>query len=230
LATPSDPAISSIAGLPSVKGSIVKKSILCTGLVVFLAACAGPKVTRTQPLEESADAPYGNVMVVSLFQSFDMRRYFEKEIVKQLEAAGIDAVASTSMIDVKTPLNRDTVVEAVGKANSDAVLVTQLLDSQTTARFRDRSPESTYNIRPTYYYNVWSVEYTEYVEPKGLETKHALTMATQIFSTRSQEPVWTIETQSKLKRNIDGHFSGTSIADESKAIVGAMARDGLLAR
>lgn len=208
----------------------MKKSILCAGVVVFLAACAGPKVMRTQPLEESADAPYGNVLVVSLFKSFDMRRFFEKEIVRQLEDAGIGAVASTSMIDVKTPLNRDTVLEAVGKTNADAVLVTQLLDSATTARYRDRRPQSTYNIRPTYYYNVWSVEYTEYSEPMGLETRHALTMATQVFSTRTKEPVWTIETQSKLKRNIDGQFSGTSIANESKAIVNAMARDGLLAR
>ena len=197
---------------------------------LFLSACAGPQVTRTQPLEDSADAPYSNVMVVSLFKSFDMRRFFEREIVKQLEASGIQAVASTSLVDFNTPLNRDTVIEAVTRANSDALLVTQLLDSETTARFRDRSPESTYNIRPTYYYNVWSVEYTEYVEPPGLETRHELTMATEVFSVSTEKPVWTIETRSKLKRNIDGQFSGTSIADESKAIVSAMARDGLLAR
>jgi hypothetical protein len=208
----------------------VKKTILLVSAALFLSACAGPKVTRTQPLAESADAPYNNVLVVSLFQSFDMRRYLEKEIVKQLEAQGIDAVASTSMIDVKTPLNRDTVLEAVGKANSDAVLVTQLLDSQTTSKFRDRRPESTYNIRPTYYYNVWNVELTEYSEPPGLEATHAFTMATQVFSTSTKEPVWTIETHSKLKRNVDRQFSGTSIADEAKAITGAMARDGLLAR
>ena len=204
------------------------KSTLFAVVALFLSACAGPQVTRTQPLEDSADAPYGDVLVVSLFKSFDMRRFFEREIVKQLEERGIEAVASTSIIDVNTPLNRDNIVAAVSEAGADAVLVTQLLDSETVARFRDRSPESTYNIRPTYYFNVWSVEYTEYVEPPGLETKHELTMASQVFSVSTKEPVWTIETRSKLKRNIDGHFSGTSIADESKAIVGALARDGLL--
>jgi hypothetical protein len=159
-----------------------------------------------------------------------MRRYLEREIVRQLEDRGIDAVASTSMIDVKTPLNRETVLDAVAKVNSDAVLVTQLLDVQTSSRLRDRRPESTYNIRPTYYYNVWSVEQTEYAEPQGLEAKHELTMATQVFSVSTKEPVWTIETHSRLKRNIDAQFSGTSIVDEAKAITNAMARDGLLAR
>lgn len=208
----------------------MKKTITLAGIALFLTACAGPQVTRTQPLSETADAPYDNILVVSLFQSFDMRRYLEREIVRQLEDRGIDAVASTSMIDVKTPLNRDTVLEAVGKANSDAVLVTQLLDVQTSSRLRDRRPEATYNIRPTYYYNVWSVEQTEYSEPQGLEAKHEFSMATQVFSVSTKEPVWTIETHSRLKRNIDGQFSGTSILDEAKAISGAMARDGLLAR
>lgn len=208
----------------------MNKSLLLVSAALFLSACAGPQVTRTQPLEESADAPYGNVFVVSLFQSFDMRRFLEKEIVKELEARGINAVASTSMIDVKTPLNRESVLEAVGKSGSDAVLVTQLLDGTSSFKARDRRPESTYNVRPTYYYNVWNVELTEYSEPKGLEAVHELTMATQVFSVSTKEPVWTIETRSKLKRNIDRQFSGTSVADEAGAIANAMARDGLLAR
>ena len=208
----------------------MKKLVSLLAIALSLAACAGPQVTRTQPLAESADAPYDNVLVVSLFKSFDMRRFLEKEIVKQLEAQGVDAVASTSLIDVKTPLNRDTVLAAVGKTNSDAVLVTQLLDGQTSVKVRDRRPESTYNVRPTYYYNVWNVELAEYSEPKGLEAVHELVMATQVFSVSMKEPVWTIETHSKLKRNIDRQFSGTSIIDEAKAIARAMSRDGLLAR
>ena len=208
----------------------MKQSLIVAGLALLLAACAGPSVTRTQPLAESADAPYGDVLVVSLFNSFDLRRILEDEIVRQLKDRGIDAVAATSLIDVTTPLDRESVLRAVSEAESDAVLVTQLLDTATTARFRDRRPESTYNFRPTYYFNVWSVEYTEYVEPQALEAQHELTMATQVFSVATEEPVWTIETQSSLKRNVDRQFSGTSIIDEANAIVRSMARDGLLAR
>lgn len=209
----------------------MKKTILLAGVALFIAACAGgPKVTRTQPLSEAADAPYNNVLVVSLFQSFDTRRFFEDAIVKQLEARGVEAVASTSMMDGRTPLNRETVLEQVGRANSDAVLVTELLDVATSSRLRDRRPEATYNVRPTYYYNVWSVDLTEYSEPKALEAKHALTMATQVFSVSTREPVWTIESHSELFRNVNQQFSGTSITAEASAIANAMKRDGLLAR
>ena len=208
----------------------MNKSLLIAGMALLLAACAGPTVTRIQTLDESADAPYGDILVVSLFQSFDTRRFFEEEIVKQLQDRGVNAVASTSLIPVTTPLSRDSVLAAVDEANADGILVTQLVNSSTTARFRNQRPESTYNFRPTYYYNVWSVEYTEYVEPKGLEAQHDLTMATEIFSASTKEPVWTIETQSRLKRDINQQFSGTSVADEAKAIANAMSRDGLLDR
>ena len=165
-----------------------------------------------------------------LFKSFDYRRYFEQEIVKQLKARGIEAVASTSMMNTKTPVNLDTFVAMVDQVNSDAVLVTQLVDLSTASKVKDRSPESTYNLRPTYYVNVWSVELTEYVEPPGLELKHSLTMATQLFSVRNEEPVWAIETNSKIARDVDGQTRGSTIALEAKAIISAMSRDGLLAK
>ena len=208
----------------------MNKSLLIAGMALLLAACAGPTVTRIQSLDESADAPYGDILVVSLFQSFDTRRFFEEEIVKQLQDRGVNAVASTSLIPVTTPLSRDSVLAAVDEANADGILVTQLLSSATTARFRNMRPESTYNLRPTYYFNVWSVEYTEYSEPKGLEAQHDLTMATEVFSASTKEPVWTIETKSRLRRDVNQQFSGTSVADEAKAIANAMSRDGLLDR
>lgn len=208
----------------------MNKSLFIAGMALLLAACAGPTVTRIQPLDESADAPYSDILVVSLFQSFDMRRFLEEEIVRELQDRGVNAVASTSLIPVTTPLSRDSILAAVDEANADGILVTQLLHSETTARFRDRRPEATYNFRPTYYYNVWSVDFTEYVEPQGLEAQHDLTMATEIFSASTKEPVWTIETQSRLRRDINQQFSGTSVADEAKAIAVAMSRDGLLAR
>lgn len=208
----------------------MKNVILICCTTLLLAACAGPKVKNVQRLADSADAPYSNVLVVSLFDSFDLRRELELGIVEELESRGIEASASTSLIDVKTPLNRDSILAAVAESGSDAVLVTQMVNLETSSELKDRRPESTYNVRPTYYFNVWNVEMTEYSEPQGLEIKRTFTMATQVYSVHSQEPVWAIEKESDLTRTIDQQFRGTSIAAEAKAIGSAMARDGLLAR
>ena len=208
----------------------MKKPVLLVCVAVFLAACGGPSLTRVQPLSESADAPYSNVLVVTLFQSFDVRRYFEEEIVRQLKDRGINAVTSTSMMTTKTPVNRESVLAIVDKLGSDSVLVTQLLNLDTTSKVTTSRAEATYNVRPTYYYNVWNVELTEYEAPKGLELKHKITMAIEMFSASSQEAVWAIETNSQISRDINQHTSGNTAQKEAKGIVGAMSRDGLLAR
>jgi len=208
----------------------VKKPVLLVCVALSLAACAAPSVTRIQTLSETADAPYDNVLVVTLFESFDVRRYFEGEIVKQLEKRGIKAVASTSMMTTKTPVNKETVLAVVDKTGSDSVLVSQLLNLDTATKVREANPEATYNVRPTYYYNVWNVELTEYEAPKGLELKHTYTMAIEMFSVSSISSVWAIETTSQLSRDINQHTTGTTAEDEAKGIVNAMWRDGLLAR
>lgn len=208
----------------------MKQPVLLVCVTLFLAACTAPSITRTQPLSESADAPYNDVLVVTFFDSFDVRRNFEGEIVKQLQARGIEAVASTSMMTTKTPVNRETVLALVDELDADSVLVSQLVHLDTASKVRNSRAEATYNVRPTYYYNVWNVELTEYESPPGLELKHTFTMAIEMFSASSQTSVWAIETTSKISRDINQQTSGTTAEDEAKGIVHALSRDGVIAK
>ena len=204
------------------------KNTLLLSAIVLLGACAGPQVTQIQQLAETADAPYDNVLVISLFKSFDARRYLEKDIVKELEGRGVKAVASTSLMDTKTPVSRQTFLSMVDSLDSDAVLVTQLVNLESAAKMKDMNPQSTHNIRPTFYHDVWSVELTEYVEPQGLELTHDIVLATQLYSVRDLKPVWAIESNTKIVQAYDQRGDVSVITDEAKAIVSHMSTDGLL--
>jgi len=207
------------------------KKLLIVPIALAMAACAaGSKVTTVQPLAETADAPYDDVLVIALFKSFDMRRYLEKEIVAQLEGKGVRAVASTSMMDTRTPVTRQTFQAMVDSLESDAVLVTQLVSLDSTAKMKDMNPESTYNIRPTYYYNVWSVDLQEYVEPQTLNLKNTLVLATQLLSTANKESVWGIEVESRFARDFDQGPDYSIIVDEARVITNQLHRAGLIAR
>lgn len=205
------------------------RRIAFASLLLALSACAGPQVTRVQPLAETADAPYENVLVVSLFKSFDARRYLEKEIVKALAKEGTRGIASTSLMDPKTPVTRQTFLAMVESQGADAVLVTQLISLETESKMKDARPDSTYNIRPTYYYNVWGVELTEYVSPQLLELEHSIALATQLYSAAQREPVWGIESETNISTDYDNRRDYSVIVDEATAIVSYLSRDGLLA-
>lgn len=200
--------------------------LLCAAAV--LCACASTQVTQIQELSETADAPYDNVLVISLFKSFDARRYLEKEIVKQLQGRGVNAVASTSMMDSRTPVNRKTFQDMANSLNSDAVLVTQLVSFDTKAKMKDARAQSTYNIRSTQYYNVWGVELTEYVAPQNLQLNHDIALASQLYSVQTLEPVWAIESRTRISMNYDERGDISVMTDEARVIASHLSRDGLL--
>jgi len=207
------------------------RTLLVFGVSVALAACStGPQITRTQDVSESADTPYRNILVIALFPSFDNRKRLEKEIVQQLSMLGTDAVASTSLMNTKTPVTRQTFLAMVKQMESDAVLVTQPLGIESKTAMKDANPESTYNVRPTYYFNVWEVELTEYVEPQFLEIESSVALATQIYSVRSQEAVWAIESRFKMVQTEERAANYTYFVDEGIAIVKHLSRDGLIAQ
>jgi hypothetical protein len=208
-----------------------RKTICILGASLVLCSCGGSQqVTQTQKLSAAADAPYKNVLVIFLAESFDARRYLETEIVKKLAEHGVHAVRSTSMMNTKTPVTRQTFVEMVDEIDADAVLVTQLAALQTTGKVVDMNPQSTYNFRPTYYYNVWSVELTEYVAPQAVDYDHKLSLATQMYSVQLEDVVWAMESNSNIHEAFDKGPNYKIYVDEAGAIVTELLRGGLITR
>jgi hypothetical protein len=207
---------------------------LLTGILIILlvTACAAPHVSTSTSngLPESADGPYSNVLVVVLFSKFDTRRYLEDEIVNDLRAQGITAVASTGKMTTKTPLTRQFIVELMTELGSDALLLTQLADLQSTAKVVDMNPQATYNIRPTYYVNVFTMELTEYIEPQDLRVTQTLSTSSDHYSFKMQEKVWSMITHSKIKENVDHMRDYSIILREADAISSAMIEDKVVSR
>jgi len=54
-------------------------------------------------------------------------------------------------------------------------------------------------------------------------------LATQLYSVLNKEPVWAIESRSKIVQDYDHRQDYSVIVDEAEAITSHMSRDGLLA-
>ena len=198
---------------------------------VLLSACAsGSKVTRVEDVADSAQTPYEKILVIGLFETYDSRRYLEKELVNKLKARGTDAVASTSMMDSRTPVIRQTFVDMVDAIGADAVVVTQLASFAADAKIKDMNPQSTYNIRATNYYNVWNVELTEYVAPQGVQYDYDLVLATQMYSVQDQDTVWAIESKFRVVQKVNELWDYKVFVEQADVIARHMSSDGLIAR
>ena len=200
-------------------------------IAIALMACStSTQVTTTQEVSESVHAPFEKILVISLFDAFDPRAYLEKEVVLKLAEYGTDAVAATTMMNSKTPVTRDTFLAMVDEIGADAVLVTQLTALETKGKVKDMRPRRTVNYWPTYYYNVFSVEVTEYVEPQGVELEHYLALATELFSVDLRKGVWAITAESKVVFDHEQTSDYNVYIDEADAITKMLRKDGLIAR
>lgn len=207
------------------------KILFVAFIFTVLTACsAGPQITKIMDESEPADKPYKKLLVIALLSSFDSRRYLEDEVVSHLAQIGVKAVASTSMMDTKTPVTRATFVAMVEKIDADAILITRLESLETTGKVVGMRPEATYNLRPTYYYNVFSVDLQEYREPPAVDMTHYLALITELVSVNKREPVWAIESTSAVAQKHDVVRDYTIFVDEASAIVDFMKRDGLVAQ
>ena len=205
--------------------------LVATGTAILLSACSSaPQITRTQELSASADVPYRNILVITLLSSFDSRRYLEEEVVAQLSERGTNAVASTSLMDTRTPVTRETFLKIAKDIDADAVLVTQLVSLRSVGTVVDMNPEATVNLRPTGYWNGFSVDTTEYTEPQAVDFEHTLVLKTDLFSVKTEDPVWGIESRSKFDLGFDQAKDYTIIVNEAIAIASYLSRDGLVAQ
>ena len=207
------------------------RRVAVTGFALLLAACAaGPQTEVTQPLVAGSDAPYRKVLVVALFSSFEARRYLETEIVTALTAQGVDAIRSTAMMDTKTPVVPQTFIDMVRETGADGVLLTQLTSLDVDSEAKAARPRATYNYWPTYYWNVFEVELTEYVAPPRINMEHDLVLATQMFSVASREPVWGMDSRSQFTRIAEEGLDYQIFVREAEGIVRNLRRDGVIGR
>ena len=207
-------------------------TLLLIGLTIAVTtSSARPRISRTLDVPESADTPYKNILIIALFEEFDSRRRLEAEIVKKLISLGTEATASTTMMNTKTPMSRETYLAMLDKNDFDAALITHVVDIDSEVALKDSaSPEATYKVRPTYYFNVWDVRLTEYVEPQSIEVTSSLRLATELYSVLSKDAVWAIESKSKIVTVSEPGANYMIFVDEAEAMVKRMRKDELIAR
>ena len=93
----------------------------------FLISCANSKLSRTWTDPKYSGSQYGNLLVIGATEDDSIRRTFEKKFVEKLEAAGIKAVESSSVMSKDQKIDKETILAVVAKTGVDGVLLTYLV-------------------------------------------------------------------------------------------------------
>jgi len=199
--------------------------VLLLFAVTLIAACAAPdRVVRLYRDAEFVGGPFSSVLVVGVHEDADMRRRFEESVVRYLTATDTDAASSIEHMGAGEQIDRESLIAAANAIGSDAVLITRLLDVQTSSEIQQgRSTFDAERRSNVPLADFFRYDYAEYQDPMSITTVRTVVLATDLYNLANEAKIWSVESTSFDKASVDAIIDGAS-----RGISGALATDGLI--
>ena len=163
--------------------------VLFTG--IFLFSCARTKLSRTWIDPKYSGSQYDNLLVIGAAEDDNIRRTFEKKFVEKLEAAGIKAVESSSVMSKDQKIDKETILAVVEKTGVDGVLLTYLVavkEKDVTSPSVDYSPVDDYRGGTTP--NLYSAPEYRSSGTQYYSTRVKVRLETNLYDAKTEQKVW----------------------------------------
>ena len=200
-----------------------KRTSLVTPLVflVFLSACTTTKFKSVWK-DKNYDGYIKSIMIVGVAPRHDVRKFYEKEFVKEFKEVGVEAITSVAAIPSEDKLEAAAILAEVRKRSIDMIMVTHVVS------FDDKSvdPTAKYGgIFHTYYRNVSIyIQNPGYYAP-GIQRTQGVTLATKIYERKTEKLVWSV-----TSKTLDPDLSEYNIVKSLSKVIMESLRDNELIR
>ena len=159
-------------------------------LLMILTACATTKLSGTWKDENLSGKEFQKLLVIGAAKQQQVRELFEDEFVRQLEAQGVKAIPSYTLIPAEKMLDKETIVSHIAENRIDAVLITRLTGSRGE---REMETGNTYRV-PYAYYNQMHEYYKKGLEstqePSPATTHKVIILETNIYNAETEKLAW----------------------------------------
>lgn len=194
-------------------------------LVALLAACTATTLENSWRDAKYSGGPATRILVIGISKQPSVRRTFEDIFAQALTKAGVQAVASHTLIPQDGQIAEDDLQKAVKQAGANGVLITRLVGRQTDNTVTSATmPPPMYGTRryySGYYTSAWSGSY-EPVAVQQFNFDYVVT-ETVLFRSDAPEPVW-----SGTARTPDPRYVREAAQDFSKAMISTLKKEGLI--
>ena len=172
------------------------------GFFLIIAALITGCATTTELKAVWKDPAYAGhpnkIMVIGVSKNAVRRRIFEDEFVKQIKAAGSDAIASYTVLPDAKQDDQALIAEMMKKQGADTVLITRLVNKKTVQVY---VPGTVYYPPP--YHGTWRDYYgygyhAIYTPGYMAEDEYAL-METNLYDAAKDNLIWASSSQTEMR-------------------------------
>ena len=163
--------------------------VMSASLIFF--SCTTTKITNIWKDDGYRGAPFSDLFVIGVAKKENTRRSFENKFVEKLKAAGVQAVASSSVMPSDQKIEKEAILAAIEKLDIDAVLVTRLISLKEE---EIRSPSTSEQGRPDdyqgRYYRDYSTAYGYTHQPAQYTTSVRVGLETKLYDAGTEKLIW----------------------------------------
>jgi hypothetical protein len=129
-------------------------SALSILMFFLMTSCASTKVTGEWKDPNLTSKQFKNILVMGIAKQPKNRRLYEDEFVRQLQAKGVMAISSHTIISHENMWDRATIVQTIANKGFDGVIITRVVDFKARQQYYDVNMHDYYNR--SYHYRVRS--------------------------------------------------------------------------
>ena len=161
----------------------------------FMTSCASTKVTGEWKDPNLTTKQYKKIMVMGVAKQPQDRKSYEDEFVRQLQAKGVEAVSSHTLIQHENMWEKETIVQTIESMDFDGVIITQVQRSKERAKYKSHN----YNMYDYYNRSYAIAPYyrrgtTTYQQQFGFESN--------LYDAKTQKLVFSLASDTYAQDNI----------------------------
>lgn len=171
------------------------KKYFITNLITILLLLAlfgcGPstKITSSWVQTPVPGGSIDQVLVIALSKDTTSRKLWENSFVEQLAAKNTSAIASHTIIEEPIAPQEEAILKVIRQAQADTVLITHLVDSDTTTKWHP----GTVHYEPSFYsgmYGYYGHAYQAVYSPPTVTTRTVVSLESNIYDVSTKKLVW----------------------------------------
>ena len=184
-------------------------------LLFFLTSCASTKVTGEWKDPNFSSQKFKKIMVIGAAKQPTQRKSYEDKFVRQLEAKGIMAISSHTLIPHDKMRDKATVVQTIEGMGIDGVIVTRVRDITEKQQHPRRD-------HMDHYYDT-SLGLASSYRKSSPTYKQKFSFESKLYDTKTEKLVFSLSSNTSAQDNIEKHL-GSYI----KKVVNKLIQNNLL--
>lgn len=165
-------------------------NLISIALLFLLFGC-GPstKITSSWVQQPAPAESINKVLVIALSRDTTSRKLWENSFAEQFAAKNKHAIASYTIAEDPIEPQEEAILKVIQQAQADTVLITHLVDSDTTTKWHP----GTVRYEPSFYsrmYGYYGHAYQAVYSPPTVTTRTIVSLESNMYNVATKKLVW----------------------------------------